>query len=333
MANTIEFIPWSETLLLVYSPQDEPEWLIEKLADEATHRIQNTFTVCESDIVETISDANSDIFDFSLSDDSKIRFKIAVLRDSYWEFNKTILSISYDLKIHNSIILSRKHFTAVKNISIFRRIDRVIDSKFLTIGGNAESEEWLSEEEFQHMISIFPNSYELDRYANARVSSVLKERFETKHDDELRLHNYVNKKLTGKPKAKIFESIEQYEINKYSDLHAHLTRMLDDEHEYREHDWQNEIVKFILLLFPKYLYAFTEAPVFDAQFGKVRALDFLLVDSTGNVDIVEIKKPFDKGLITDSGYRDNYIPREGLINVRIFQIILNKCFFQRKIRA
>ena len=33
-------------------------------------------------------------------------------------------------------------------------------------------------------------------------------------------------------------------------------------------------------------------------------MDFLLLDSTGNVDIVEIKKPFDNCIMTKSKYRD-----------------------------
>jgi hypothetical protein len=34
----------------------------------------------------------------------------------------------------------------------------------------------------------------------------------------------------------------------------------------------------------------------------------LLVDSTGNVDVVEIKRPFDNCIVTKNTYRDNYIP-------------------------
>ncbi|WP_440524778.1 Shedu immune nuclease family protein, partial [Serratia sarumanii] len=37
-------------------------------------------------------------------------------------------------------------------------------------------------------------------------------------------------------------------------------------------------------------------------------IDYLLIDSSGNIDIIEIKKPFDKCIVTENEYRDNYIP-------------------------
>ena len=118
----------------------------------------------------------------------------------------------------------------------------------------------------------------------------------------------MSQKILKSSESSLFVEISKYEIKKYTNLHSRLLEMLNDENSYSERNWQNELIKFILLLFPKYIYAFTDAPVLDQQQDKVRALDFLLVDSTGNIDIVEIKKPFDKSLVTHSGYRDNYIP-------------------------
>jgi Shedu protein SduA, C-terminal len=41
---------------------------------------------------------------------------------------------------------------------------------------------------------------------------------------------------------------------------------------------------------------------------KEKYLDFLLVDSNGNTDLIEIKKPFENAIMTKGCYRDNYIP-------------------------
>lgn len=43
-----------------------------------------------------------------------------------------------------------------------------------------------------------------------------------------------------------------------------------------------------------------------------RYIDLLLVDSNGNVDVIEIKKPFDNCIISKSRYRDNYTPMKEL---------------------
>jgi len=77
---------------------------------------------------------------------------------------------------------------------------------------------------------------------------------------------------------------------------------------YTEHQWQEELIQIILLLYPKYIYLFKEAPVRDTYNNKDRSIDYLLVDSSGNTDIIEIKKPFDKCIVTKRTYRDNYIP-------------------------
>ena len=84
--------------------------------------------------------------------------------------------------------------------------------------------------------------------------------------------------------------------------------MLADENSYSEAQWQNELLQIVLLLYPKYIYVFKEAPVRDTYNNTNRNIDYLLVDSSGNTDIVEIKKPFDKCVVTNRTYRDNYIP-------------------------
>ena len=66
------------------------------------------------------------------------------------------------------------------------------------------------------------------------------------------------------------------------------------------------------MLYPKYLHAFIDAPVWDSVRRTWRFIDFLLVDSYGHVDIVEIKKPFDNCIVSQTTYRDNHIPMREL---------------------
>jgi hypothetical protein len=69
-----------------------------------------------------------------------------------------------------------------------------------------------------------------------------------------------------------------------------LMLMLDAEESYTESQWQEELLQIILLLYPKYIYLFKEVPVRDTYSNKDRRIDYLLVDSSGNTDIIEIKK-------------------------------------------
>ena len=57
-----------------------------------------------------------------------------------------------------------------------------------------------------------------------------------------------------------------------------------------------------------YIFVFDEVKIKDTYSGKDRKLDYMLVDSAGNTDIIEIKKPFSKAIVSQSLYRDNHIP-------------------------
>ena len=117
----------------------------------------------------------------------------------------------------------------------------------------------------------------------------------------------MNKKV-----SKVGTNLVQYfadlEVVRYQTILDKLQRMLSSEDTYSEKQWQNEILQIILLLYPKYIHAFKEAPVRDMYSSKNRSVDFMLVDATGNVDIIEIKKPFEQCIVTKKTYRDNYIP-------------------------
>ena len=104
--------------------------------------------------------------------------------------------------------------------------------------------------------------------------------------------------------------------------------MLDDEINYTENQWQKEILQIIQLIYPKYIRAYDEVQIKDIYHNKKRRLDFLLVDSNGNIDIVEIKKPFDNKILSRTRYRDNYVPlRElsgSIMQVEKYIFYLNK---------
>lgn len=160
---------------------------------------------------------------------------------------------------------------------------------------------------FLELLNKFPNSYELEKYASARVSAVISSYISTKEDYEEKYLQYMNSR-TSVEGANTYELVANAEIEKYRLLLSKLQKMLAEELSYSERRWQDEILQIILLLYPKYIHVFKEVPIRDTYNMKDRSLDFLLVDSTGNVDIIEIKKPFNKCIVTDCKYRDNYIP-------------------------
>lgn len=83
--------------------------------------------------------------------------------------------------------------------------------------------------------------------------------------------------------------------------------MLSDENTYAESVWQEQILQIILLLNPKYIQAIENVSV-PGEHGSKRFIDILLIDASGNVDVIEIKKPFDNSVVTKAVYRDNHVP-------------------------
>jgi hypothetical protein len=83
-----------------------------------------------------------------------------------------------------------------------------------------------------------------------------------------------------------------------------------------ERDWQKMILNFLLLIFPKYVAVLSNVKVVEAYSApgstKDRFIDLALIDAAGNIDVVEIKKPFDDALMARTPYRDNYIPTKEL---------------------
>ncbi len=84
--------------------------------------------------------------------------------------------------------------------------------------------------------------------------------------------------------------------------------MLAAEDTYDEAALQSEILQIVLLLNPKYIAALERVPIRDFDRDTMRELDIMLVDVSGNVEIIEIKKPFGKRIVTEGTYRDNHIP-------------------------
>ena len=71
-----------------------------------------------------------------------------------------------------------------------------------------------------------------------------------------------------------------------------------------------------MLLYPKYVQVLNSIPVYDFYTNPARKIereiDLALLDTNGNMDIIEIKKPFQSCVLSANKYRDNYVPKKEL---------------------
>jgi hypothetical protein len=253
---------------------------------------------------------------------------------SEWLYKK--LNDHQTHNLQNSFLLKKKHLYRKTSYPNF---DTSIDFKIAKKNGeyfkfnkDILSIEWeepdnLPKEDFLNLVKNFPNSTELKKYVLARVSATVRNYFETKVDGEEKFNNYMNKKesLIG---DNLLTTFNNNEIIKFSSTLEKLEFMLDNEISYNEYQWQDEIIQIILLLNPKYIKSFHEVTIKNIYTNDNRRLDFLLVDSSGNIDIVELKKPFDKCIVTTGTYRKNHIPLRELsgtvMQIEKYLFYLNK---------
>lgn len=288
------------------SRNDNIDWLLTKLKNDEEYDFQKTFTFSSKDLVSPLIDKSDEIIEpenFPFDGSEPLDFYFAELFGDYFLVNRGILTNKFDVYIFNEIVITTELFLVESDISIFKKIQNLIDEDVYLGGTNNTA---IQEDVYLELIHSFPNSYEKKLYLDAKISNLIKEFFATTKQIDEKFQKYLNKKDTqkGADLTKIFKEVE---LIKHETILEKLNRMLADENNYSENQWQKEILQIILLLYPKYISVFTEVPV-NADDIKEKYLDYLLVDSNGHTDIIEIKKPFENSIMTKGLYRDNYIP-------------------------
>ncbi len=299
----VEFLKRSNELILRYTPENRSgDWLVEPLERDTAIPISGkAFYVSKRVYRQDFEDA-----EFAM--DPCYHFVIGVVEGEYYRLDKEVLGIQIELFMERSIEFKRTTFVAERNICIFRPLHR-LGIKELWIGG--DQPDALPREAFDKLLKQFPNSHELDRYARARVGAILRNHLEFDSDPEAQYQKYMSKKESVKgaaPRA-VFAT---YERDKFSSLIKKVETMLSEGDVYTESRWQAEIVEIIQFLFPKYIRTFTEAPVHDSLKQTQRYIDFLAVDASGYIDVIEIKKPFLETMLTKNSYRHNHVPMREL---------------------
>ncbi|WP_299111409.1 Shedu immune nuclease family protein [uncultured Winogradskyella sp.] len=297
-----------------YSEYQQNDWVREKLREDKEVTFKRTLTFKEKDEFKINKKNNEkDEFDeisiYNIAEFDPISFVLAELKeDGYYRIRKRITNTRNQVYLYKDLEFNINYFIAETKISIFGQIDNLVEEDIF-IGG--DSDKAIPIEDFDKLIHNFPTTYEKKTYAEARIASIIKNYFETTKDAEGLYHNYLNKKIskTGKSLNKLFQN---YELKKYSTILEKLEGMLVSENSYNENQWQNEILEIILLLYPKYIASFKSVFV-QIDEKKRRFLDFMLVDYNGNIDVIEIKKPFKNSIMTSSLYRNNHIPHKDLI--------------------
>ena len=287
----IDFTKNGDHLLMRYVPErGSDDWLVKPLESKKDIPLSGRTLHVRQEIYRP------EIDDGDYGMDACYRFLVGHLVDGYYQMDRRFLGIEYDLFMHRSLKFRRPMFVAETNIPIFRGFN---DYGFSSLYVGGEHPDALPEEVFEEMLHQFPNTYELKKYARARVSSMIRNYVPIQADHEAEYLKYRQRKASaeGTQPKRMFGA---YETDKFAALVEKIEGMLDRADTYSEAQWQSEILQVIQFLYPKYVCAFPEAPVRDTLAGKDRKIDFLLVDASGYVDAIEIKKPFAECMVTSN---------------------------------
>ncbi|MDE6666936.1 MAG: DUF4263 domain-containing protein [Clostridia bacterium] len=291
----INFKIENEVLLLIYYPLTN-EWIEEKLEQKEPFTIKNTFTV--------VQQYHKDFTDEDFIGDQYI-FEIGKVVGEFIKLNNDVFSITHNIYFSKDIKFDEKLFVAYRNISIIEHIDKNISTDiYITSELVNNPRNYIPLQIYKSLISTFPNTTELTKYANVRIANILKDFCDGLGNIKEDYENYLNKRGKNIVPRQII--INELKRDFFKKAYEELKEMLKNPEAYIESNWQEKILEIILLLYPKYILAKRE--VFIGSDGRHKKKpDFLLIDSSGFVDVLEIKKPGSQHTMTPTEYRYNYI--------------------------
>lgn len=284
-------------------------WIMDELKKGAV-QISSVFTFTPDDLLEkpTQEEIEDDLL-------FTYRFRLARADSGYSGYYVILgrkLGIDQNVLIAKSgVDWRRKLFVAERNISIFKRIAKLIpEAEEIVIGGKREDA--IPIEVFEDLIAHFPNTYEMNRYAEARVTNIIGEYIEPERDFREQYEAYLSKRKLRRSDTPLqAKELLTTEIEKFQFVRDMLKTWLKAGGK-SEDQWQKALLSILPLIFPKYVAVIEKVPIDDRYTtpGNVhhREIDIALVDVNGNIDVIEIKKPEADILLRKTLYRDSYVP-------------------------
>lgn len=295
-----------EGVFVEYYPRYGTDWIKEKLKAGSQIILCKIFNITKSNI-----DAG-----FGFCEDSGVEyvnFKIGEYDNGLYVIKPPILSEQYTLSIRKGSELDPSYF---KDNYMPDAMDVVFEVlKRDIVIGNEDGD--LSPELLKAAMQKYPNLTEYQHYKRLRAAEILSAELELPKDYRSNFDKYVEKRRKGKV-VDDFPDVSAFDLQKYIFLYEEMNNMLANAENYKETDWQKRIMEIVKLLYPQYTYVIRESKITE-MYGKGKRVDFVVINSSGYIDIIEIKDPkinllatYDDQLVED---RNNYIPSRYLGNV------------------
>ena len=310
-SKSIKVVCEEKCLNIIYSPAINFD-VIEQNINDGTW-IKGTFWVNKTNIVEINQD------------DESICFTIAKTKVNYYLLDREVFGIKHNISIEKKLNISDKWFITYPKTSVIKKIDELLQDDLCIVADENGEENYLPSRAFLELIEVFPNSYEVKKYVSSRISYLLSTYVEGVWKNKESYERYLEKKEANLPLSS-FPNIKLMGYEMYKKAYDELELMLEDSMSYSEKEWQRRIYEIICVLYPKYIARFREIEV-GTDGRHMKTPDFILVDSAGFVDILEIKKPDGIKVVSTTEYRNNYVASRDLegaiVQIEKYIYILN----------
>lgn len=295
----IYFKKVKNSLLMIYSPEYDIDNIMETI-QKGEFFLHKTFALKKDNISDEI-----DVFE-----GAEICFKIGEFNNGYCHLDKDVFLTNHDFYFSENIKIHKKLLISFSNISILRCIDELVDCDIYIVDNYDGIQGHIPYSDYIALVNTFPNATETHKYRDMRVAQSIKNYVENLGNIQQKYEKYLNKRteFIAISKSKDIKSI-RFEL--FYKVYDTLQLMMDGAEGYCERDWQTAICDILCVLYPKYILAEREICIGnDERHGK--RPDFLLIDSSGFVDLLEIKKPTRQRIITNTTYRNNYVADKDL---------------------
>jgi hypothetical protein len=257
-----DFVVSASGVVLTYrADQRGNGWVWRDLRDHKPVTLTRVFTFERRDLIAEPDERDGeDDFEGFL-----YQFRFAVRRDAYFHIEGRIFDIDNPVFIAEvGLKLERKVFVAERNISIFGKIAELIaPNQPIIIGGSRAGA--IPIPDFRGLLSKFPNTGELNRYAAARVANEIGDYITPLREVRAHYEEYLNRRRSIVTDAWLAQpELLQMEIEKYVFIRDSIAEWLRDGTARAERVWQNMIINFLLLIFPKYVLVLSNVKVPDA---------------------------------------------------------------------
>lgn len=282
-------------------------------------RIKKVFHFTQDDLLE--ASYSSEELIFILAEEACL--------DGFWYYRVRgrILDIPQDVFISSDRMVTQHWLDFFctgyeRRTSVFKKISEVISPSEprIVIGGEADcSIPWKT---FEKMLAHFPTTRELELLGKKMLSDCIEGFLAPRKDYRREYRSYRKRLLSAAGEGDSVVPLGSEEINLslgsslLESIHA-VEKLLERGEEPDETEWQKTVFRILPAIFPQYIAALREVVVPEtfSKKGRVteRKLDYVLIDASGNIDLIEMKKAFgNDGLIQRRKYRDNWVPAREL---------------------